>query len=130
MKPKTAQWVRKAESDIEVARKIASGERPHPNETCFHCQQAVEKYLKAVLQEIGAAVPRIHDLEALLALLVPHDAALRRLRRGMVFLTQFAVDYRYPGKSARKSQAAAALRWAERIRLELRGKLRLKSQLP
>ena len=73
------------------------------------------------------AVPRIHDLDALLALLAPHDAALRRLRRGMVFLTQFAVDYRYPGKSARKSQAAAALRWAERIRLELRGKLRLKS---
>ena len=52
MKPKTAQWVSKAESDIKVARAIASGERPHPNETCFHCQQAAEKYLKALLQEI------------------------------------------------------------------------------
>jgi HEPN domain-containing protein len=29
---------------------------------CFHCQQAVEKYLKAFLKELGVAVPRIHDL--------------------------------------------------------------------
>ena len=80
-----------------------------------------------MLQEIGVTVPRIHDLEDLLALVVPHDATLGRLRRGMLFLMQFAVDYRYPGKSARNRQAAAALRWAERIRLELRGKLGLKS---
>ena len=80
-----------------------------------------------MLQEIGVTVPRIHDLEALLALVVAHDATLGWLRRGMVFLTQFAVDYRYPGKSARTRQAAAALVWAERIRLELRAKLGLNS---
>jgi len=127
MKPKTAQWVRKAESDLEVAREIAGGKRPHPDETCFHSQQAAEKYLKARLQELGLAVPRIHDLDDLLDLLLPHDVTLRRLRRGILFLTQFAVVYRYPGKSASKRQAQAALRWAERIRLELRARLGLKA---
>ncbi len=38
------------------------------------------------------------------------------LRRGVRFLTEFAVDTRYPGNSADKRQAKAALRWADRTR--------------
>ena len=127
MKPRTAQWVRKAESDLEVAREIAGGKCLHPDETCFHCQQSAEKYLKALLQELGLATPHIHDLDDLLDLVLAHDPKLRRLRRGALFLTQFGVLYRYPGKRASKRQARAALRWAERIRLELRGSLALKA---
>jgi hypothetical protein len=36
------------------------------------------------------------------------------------FLTQFAVDTRYPGEDASKRQAKAALRWADRVRTEAR----------
>jgi hypothetical protein len=32
------------------------------------------------------------------------------------FLTQFAVETRYPGKNASKRQAEAALLWANRVR--------------
>jgi hypothetical protein len=71
-------------------------------------------------------IPHIHDLDDLLARLLPHDATLRRLRRGMVFLRQFAVIYRYPGMDANKRQADAALRWSERTRVELRARLGLK----
>jgi hypothetical protein len=42
-----------------------------------------------------------------------------------VFLKQFAVEFRYPGKNATKRQATAALRWAERIRAACRGLLGL-----
>jgi tetratricopeptide (TPR) repeat protein len=38
---------------------------------CFPCQQAAEKYLKALLQELGAVVPKTHDLEELLDLVLP-----------------------------------------------------------
>ncbi len=93
---------------------------------CFHCQQAAEKYLKALLQELGLTIPRTHNLNYLLDLLAPHDAALRSLRRGMLFLTQFAVDFRYPSADATKRQTEAALRWAERIRKELRSRLGLR----
>src|SRR5207245_2670726 len=38
MKRLTAQWVRKAESDYRVAKKIARGSEPHHDEVCYHCQ--------------------------------------------------------------------------------------------
>ena len=69
---------------------------------------------------------RAYALYGLLALLLPHDRTLRPLRRGVRFLTQFAVDYRYPGENATKRQAAATLRWMERVRQELRSRLGLK----
>ena len=63
MKRETAKWVRKAEQDWEVAHKLA-GETPPPRDiVCFHCQQAAEKYLKALLQESGLVVPKTHDLD-------------------------------------------------------------------
>ena|SRR5216683_2119787 len=78
--------------------------------------QAAEKYLKAILDEQGLTVPRTHDLEDLLSLLLPAHPELRALRRGLKFLIQFAVDPRYPGFRASKRQAEAALRWASLVR--------------
>src|SRR5262245_25791381 len=125
MKRKTAQWVRKAESDYKAARILGQRKDPSTDETCFHCQQSAEKYLKAILQELGVVIPRTHELEHLLSLLLPHDATLRTLRRGLSLLTPYAVEYRYPGRSASKRQAQSALRWATRIRQEARTRLGL-----
>lgn len=33
---------------------------------CFHAQQCAEKYMKAVLDEHGQTIDRVHDLSALL----------------------------------------------------------------
>jgi HEPN domain-containing protein len=87
--------------------------------------QSSETYLKALLQERGLIIRRVHDLDDLWMLLVPRDAALRPLRRGLLFLSQFAVVYRYPGANATKRQAQAAIRWAERVRREVRMRLGL-----
>lgn len=126
MNVETRRWLDKAESDLKGVRQLG-GRTPRLNDlVCFQCQQAAEKYLKALLQELGLAVPRTHDLGDLLALLLPHDPMLRPLRRGLVFLTQFAVDYRYPGENATKRQAESAIRWAERTRLAARTRLGLK----
>jgi HEPN domain-containing protein len=92
---------------------------------CFHCQQCAEKYLKALLEEVGLPVAKTHDLDKLLTVLLPHHGELGSLRRGLRFLTEFAVDTRYPGNSATKRQAVAALRWAGRVRSAARGLLRL-----
>jgi HEPN domain-containing protein len=85
---------------------------------CFHCQQSAEKYLKALLKEARVRIPRTHELVALLSLLPPHYS-LRGFRRGLEFLTRFAIETRYPGKSASKRQAASALRWATKVRRRL-----------
>jgi hypothetical protein len=68
------------------------------------------------MQEMSLPVPRTHDLEEVLDLLLPSHPHLRSLRRGCKFLIQFAVNTRYPGDDATKRQVIAALRWAGRIR--------------
>jgi HEPN domain len=70
-------------------------------------------------------VPKTHELADILDLLVPGNATLARLRRIADSLTQYAVDYRYPGMMASKRQMEAALRHVDQIRLHCRGKLNL-----
>ncbi len=116
MKKATREWVRKAERDYVLAKQGSRSKVPVHDGVCFLCQQCAEKYLKGLLEERGMAVPRTHELVLLLIKLVPHYPTLRPLRRGLFFLTTFAVDTRYPGKNATKRQAVAALRWAQRVR--------------
>ena len=80
------------------------------------CQQCAEKYLKALLEELTLTIPYTHILKDLLMLLLPHHPSLASHRRGLTFLTRFAVDTRYPGENASKRQATASLRWAARVR--------------
>jgi hypothetical protein len=69
----------------------------------------------------------------LLAVLAPHHSALRSLRRGLTFLTTFAVAARYPGFNAKGRNAKSALRWSGKVRdtcrrlLGIRGTPRPKS---
>jgi HEPN domain-containing protein len=72
--------------------------------------------LKGLLEELGLTVPYTHVLIDLLTLLLPYHSSLRSLRRGMDFLTRFAVGTRYPGDNANKREAHAALRWAGKVR--------------
>src|SRR5262245_59421323 len=123
MKKLTREWVRKAEADYVAARKLHRGSGPLHDQVCFSCQQSAEKHLKALLEELGLTVPRTHVLQALLPRLLPHHPSLRPLRRGMPFLTRFAVGTRYPGDYASKRQARAALRWASKVRSAARSLL-------
>jgi HEPN domain-containing protein len=126
MKKATAAWVRKAEADWAAAQKLARGKPPLHDQVCFLCQQSMEKYFKTLLQESGLSVPRTHDLEDLLGLLLPSDSSLGVLRRGLDALTEYAVDYRYPGMHANARKALAARRLAGRGREELRYRLGLR----
>src|SRR5581483_589427 len=105
MKRATREWVRKAEANFHGAKSLALTTPPLHDLVCFHCQQCGEKYLKALLEELGIAVVKTHDLEQLLTILGLHYASLRSLHRGLVFLTRFAVDIRYPDEYASKREA-------------------------
>jgi HEPN domain-containing protein len=90
------------------------------DQRCFHCQQAAEKYLKAILEEIGLPIEKTHELDDLLNQLLPYRPSLRSLRRGLVFLSDFAVGVRHPGDNASKRQAVSALRWPGKVRTACR----------
>ena len=82
---------------------------PTYDAVCFHTQQCAEKYLKARLQEADIFFGKIHDLTALLDLLLPVEPAWDALRADLQALTVFAVTYRYPGDSADKNDAEEAV---------------------
>ena len=123
MKRQTKPWVRKAEEDVQAANTLAAATPPLRDVVCFHCQQAVEKYLKALPQELGVAFPKTHDLERLVDLILPHDSTIKPLQRRVDALTVFAVEYRYPIVRATTRHMQTALRTMERVRAQIRARL-------
>lgn len=49
MKDEIHKWIIKAENDLKTAKGEFSTKNPVTDTICFHCQQCVEKYLKAYL---------------------------------------------------------------------------------
>lgn len=95
MKPLTEEWIRKAEEDYRVANREMKAEPPSFNAVCFHAQQCVEKYLKAVLQENEVLFQKVHDLEVLLSQCLTLIPDLEALRTDAQKLNVFAVEVRY-----------------------------------
>ncbi|MBU0637663.1 MAG: HEPN domain-containing protein [Planctomycetes bacterium] len=98
---------------------------PNYDGVCFHAQQCAEKYLKALLQENGQRFAKIHDLSALLKQLTRVSPALVLLDSAAKALNDYAVEFRYPGKSADKALAREALRYCTLIRESTRAQLGL-----
>jgi hypothetical protein len=74
-----------------------------------------------------SGAPKSPDLDRLSELVSPGHKSVQSLRRGLIFLSSFAVEARYSGLDASKRQAAAAVRWAGRVRAECRKLLGLKA---
>ncbi len=69
---------------------------PGPYDTaCFHAQQAVEKYLKAILALAGSPIPRTHDLEDIYRYCLAIAPALLLDPMELSLLTPYAVQLRY-----------------------------------
>lgn len=116
MKPLTLEWPDKANGDLRTARReYRARKAPNFDAVCFHAQQTAEKCLKAMLQENGAEIPRIHSLADLLALVSKHDASCLFLQSDLNVVEGYAVQFRYPGQSADKTEAKVALTAAERV---------------
>jgi HEPN domain-containing protein len=127
MKPLTREWARKAENDFKVAGQILRRRKDIvPDAACFFCQQCVEKYLKARLVESGVSFRRTHDLLLLLRLCVQAEPLWSAYEQVVDKMTDFAVDFRYPGRSATLSQAKLALKHCRSLRAEVRRSLGLK----
>jgi HEPN domain-containing protein len=120
MKRTTREWVKKAEQDYALAVHGSQSKVRVHDGVCFHFQQCAEKYLNGLMEELGLPIPKTHTLVLLLAALGSHHPKLRSFRRGLIFLTPFAVATRYPGESATKRQVVAAQCWATKVRAKAR----------
>ena len=116
-------WVRKADTDLAAARRLAQGDPPLPDQLGFFCQQAAEKYLKASLIAFGRVPPRTHDVDVLVEMCVAVDPAFDQLQSVVEGLTEFAVIFRYPEEWSDEATAVQSLAKAEQVRAMVRRRL-------
>lgn len=88
-------WIAVADRDLAIIRKAIAGPDPEPAGAAFHCQQAAEKLVKALLVAAGLHPPKSHDLSMLTGRL-PADHPLRPVLVPFQRFTELAVAYRYP----------------------------------
>jgi HEPN domain-containing protein/predicted nucleotidyltransferase len=112
----TSEWLAKADSDLQLAERAAGPPHPLWDGVCFHAQQFTEKYLKALLQERNIRHPLTHDLSLLAALAAGTAPDLGELHDDLTWLTEYAVDIRYPGKFATAADGERALHVATEVR--------------
>lgn len=119
------QWVQKADNDLKNATHTLKLGRAAPTDTiCFHAQQCVEKYLKALLIHKDRDFSKTHFLSALLDLL-PANLRPDLSTEEQELLTDYAVSARYPGdwEPISLAEARRAVQVARRIRKQIRGLL-------
>ena len=90
------QWREKAQSDWKAVEILMGSEQCPADMVCFHCQQFVEKLLKAILTQHGIEAPKTHDLRRLIQLAEPFVPELAQLSDASDALTIHGVESRYP----------------------------------
>ncbi|MBW2139183.1 MAG: HEPN domain-containing protein [Deltaproteobacteria bacterium] len=112
------QWLGKAEQDLKAAEALLSGDPPLLYPSCFHSQQAAEKYIKAYLTWHQVEFPKTHDFDDLLELMGRVDKPLAGRLGDTPLLTPYGVEVRYPDDvpEATLTEAEEALELAKKVR--------------
>jgi HEPN domain-containing protein len=97
MKKQVEDWVLLADKDLYAAEIIIKDDYPLTNITAFHCQQAIEKYLKAYLIEKDIPLLKTHDLIKL------NDMTKEIKNLGideekLTVINEVYIESRYPGE--------------------------------
>ena len=111
------EWLTKAEEDYKTALALNRQRKLRlPNSICFHCQQCIEKYLKAFLVYNVTAPPRTHDLRKLNDVASGFDSSLNNIYDLLEQLNPYSVEFRYPGESAALKEAKEAIQAMKKVR--------------
>jgi HEPN domain-containing protein len=94
------QWLTVAENDFQAYSILASESTPPTIAVVFHCQQYVEKLLKAVLTLNGEEITKTHDIRNLILAAMQYVPDLKSVVDEASELTIYGVETRYPGAIA------------------------------
>ena len=110
------EWLDFAHMDLSSAEFLL-GMHPLPVEIiCYHCEQAAEKFLKAVLIYYGVEAPMTHDLVLPCKLCVQLDQSWEQMIDACVELSPYGVQVRYPSDmELNESDVSSALRACRKI---------------
>jgi len=132
MKTKRAlidSWTDKADKDLLSAKHELSFPDVVTETVCFHCQQAVEKYLKAYLVFLGISFTKTHEIGELITKCGDTDEELSVLKEEADTLTDYAVEVRYPEEwfEPTLEEAKEAFEIAKKVKEVVLRKLTLRS---
>ena len=111
------QWLDKAQDDLRMAEVILAEDFEDYHGAGFHAQQAAEKFVKAFLVFHQIEFPKSHDILVLCKLVAQVDRKLADSLAPADSLTQYGVEFRYPGElpSVSREQAEQALHLSEQV---------------
>lgn len=119
MTQETKAWYDLAIMDLGVAKRLESTYYPKPVEIiCYHCQQAAEKGIKALIMYYGAegGMPKLHDLSFLLNQIKNKVSIEDKYYDYADTLTPYGVSIRYPNELfLEEKHAKKAIRYADEI---------------
>jgi HEPN domain-containing protein len=87
--------LRKAAQDEALLDAVIASDQVSDEIIGFHCQQAAEKILKALLSDVGVRFRKTHEIGALMALLEQAGHGLPQQFENLDVLTPFGAIYRY-----------------------------------
>jgi len=110
-------WLQKAKQDLLSAQILLRNVPPILETACFHCQQTVEKSLKAFLVWKKIPFEKVHNLTYLMDLCESQESEFAFFRDMAENLESYAVVIRYPSENIAISQKDAdeAISTAETI---------------
>lgn len=110
-------WLKRAKSNLQIARAGKVFEDILFEDLCFDCEQAVEKSLKALLVSIDISFPRTHSISHLIELIEEHSIEVPDEIKDSISLAAYAVSTRYPGdfEPVDEEEYQEALEIAERV---------------
>lgn len=123
------EWLEFAAMDLDSAQFLL-GMRPVPVEIiCYHCEQAAEKLLKAVLVAADVEPPKTHDLIQLCKKCTELDEEYETLADACIELSPYGVQVRYPSNlDLNEDDMQCALNMWRRIDAAVREKLTEKEE--
>jgi len=93
------EWLKYVQADLDVVHLLKAHHRPHLEIICFHCQQAAEKALKAILAYHDEEIPRTHNLFSVMELCEAHcPGIVEEFSDHADWLSGFAAAGRYPNE--------------------------------
>ena len=121
---KANEWLKKGDSDLRSAEILIKEEHPPTDIACFHCQQAVEKYLKGYLTLQKIDFLKSHDLDYLLKLCKDSDSKFADYEDAVLVLNKYGIEPRYPADIPvyySVEEAKAAIKLAKDITRFIKG---------
>ncbi|MGB9840219.1 HEPN domain-containing protein [Thermovenabulum sp.] len=111
------EWFDRAKKDFDAA-KILYEYEGDKGIICFHCQQAVEKYLKGYLIYKTGMLHDGHSLTKLCKKAYQFDNRFKNIIKDCAFLNQFYIETRYPAEDpliVDEEDVIESIKIAERI---------------